>query len=470
MARGQPRERRASRRWQCLSPAPGQRTSDNLEKAMSKKHELKQMLAKASDEIDLMAGKSEGEGFNEEIYNALKEKFIEIKKQLGRVEEAEQIAANLATPVPGEDRLTPFAPPSAHKLYGTLKNFRDREIGGKTVRAVDQAYVGGMWFKATLMGNAEAQDWCRSRGVPIQKAQGEGVDSAGGYLVPEELMASIIVLREQFGVFRQECQVVPMGSDTLNWPRRTGGLTAFFTGENQASTESSATWDNVNLTAKKASVLTRFSTEIEQDAVVAIADWLVGEMAYAFAVKEDACGFNGDGTSSYGGMRGTTVIAVDSTHTFGKFTSSSATFGSILLKDLTNLMGLLPQYALTGSKWYMSQQVFYSVVANLLAGAGGNRLDILSQGIEKRLLGFPVAIAQTLPISAPGSGQVQMHFGNMPMAVMMGERRGITIKRSDHRYFENDQVGLLGTERFDVNVHDMGSTTAAGPLVSLVSP
>jgi hypothetical protein len=34
-------------------------------------------------------------------------------------------------------------------------------------------------------------------------------------------------------VFRQECQVIPMGSDTLNWPRRTGGLTAYFTGENR---------------------------------------------------------------------------------------------------------------------------------------------------------------------------------------------------------------------------------------------
>jgi HK97 family phage major capsid protein len=437
---------------------------------MSKKHEIKAQLAKLADEIEAMAGRSEDEGFKQDIYDAMKEKFIDINKQLGRVEEAEKIAANLATPVPGQDRLTPFAPPSAHKLYGTIKHFRDREIEGRTVRAVDQAYTAGMWFKATIMDNAEAKEWCRSRGVPIQKAQGEGVDAAGGFLVPEELMASIIVLREQFGVFRQECQVVPMGSDTLNWPRRTGGLTAFFTSENQAATESQASWDNVNLTAKKAAVLTRMSTEIEQDAVVAIADWLVGEMAYAFASKEDDCGFNGDGTSTYGGMRGTTVIAVDSSHTFGKFQASSATLSSIILKDLTSTMGLLPQYAISSSKWYMSQQMFYTVVANLLAAAGGNRLDILSQGIEKRMLGFPVAIAQKLPIAAPGSGKVQLHFGDLTKAAMMGERRGVTIKRSDHRYFENDQIGLLGTERFDVNVHDMGDTATAGPLVSMVSP
>ena len=437
---------------------------------MSKKHEIKAQLAKLSDEIEAMAGKSEDEGFKQDIYDAMKEKFIDINKQLGRVEEAEKIAANLAMPVPGQDRLTPFAPPSAHKLYGSIKNFKDREIEGKAVKAIDQAYTAGMWVKATLFNNTEAKDWCKSRGVPVTKAQGEGVDSAGGFLVPEELMANIIVLRELYGVFRSQCQMVPMGSDTLNWPRRTGGLTASFTSENTATTESTAGWDNVNLTAKKLGVLTRMSTEIEQDAVVAIADWLVGEIAYAFASKEDDCGFNGDGTSAYGGMRGTTVIGVDSSHTAGKFQTSSATLSSLLLKDFTSTMGLLPQYAIANAKFYMSQQMFYSVVANLLANAGGNRLDILSQGIEKRLLGFPVVIAQKLPITAPGSGKVQFHFGDMAKAVMMGERRGVTIKRSDHRYFENDQIGLLGTERFDVNVHDMGDTVLCGPLVSAVSP
>lgn len=440
---------------------------------MAKKHEIKQMLAKASDELEAIAGKSEADGFNQEVYDALVEKIQELNKQMGRVEEAERIARNLATPVPGQDRLTPFAPPSAHKLFGTIKNFKDREIQGKVVRAADQAYTAGMWFKATILDNAVAKEWCKEHGVPIQKAQGEGVDSAGGFLVPEELMASIIVLREQFGVFRQECQVVPMGSDTLNWPRRTGGLTAYHTGENQAATESQAAWDNVNLTAKKAAVLTRMSSEIEQDAVISIADWLVGEISYAFASREDDDGFNGDGTSTYGGMRGLTVLATDGNHNASKFTAASGhnTFATITFADLTGLMGTLPQYAAAGAKWYMSQQGFYQMVAGLLAAAGGNRLDILAGAVEKRLLGFDVVIAQKLPIIATTqTTKAMFFFGNLRMAAMMGERRGVIIKRSDHRYFENDQIGLLGTERFDINVHDFGDNTTAGPLVSMVAP
>jgi HK97 family phage major capsid protein len=233
---------------------------------------------------------------------------------------------------------------------------KDREIEGRVVRAVDQAYTAGMWFKATLLDNAEAKEWCKSRGIGIGKAQGEGVDSAGGFLVPEELMANIIVLREQFGVFRKECQLVPMGSDTLNWPRRTGGLTAFFTGENQAVSESQAAWDNVNLTAKKLAVLTRMSTEIDQDAVVAIADWLVGEMAYAFASKEDDCGFNGDGTSTYGGMRGSPCWRSTATTTPASSPPRAATTASPRWwKDYTGLMGTC-RNTRRQAKWYMSQQ------------------------------------------------------------------------------------------------------------------
>jgi HK97 family phage major capsid protein len=436
---------------------------------MAKKHELRQALSKAADELEVYAAKT-GDEFKQEVYDALKEKIAELKAQLGRVDEAEKVAASLATPVPGQDRLTPTAPPSAHKVYGAIKNFQDREIAGQTIRAVDQAYTVGMWFKATVFNNAEALDWCKSRGVPVTKAQGEGVDQNGGFLVPEELLATIIVLREQFGVFRQECQVVPMGSDTLNWPRRIGGLTAYFTGENAAATESTATWDAINLTAKKAAVLTRMSNEIAEDAVVSIADWLVGEIAYAFASKEDDCGFNGDGTSTYGGIRGLSSIFQDGNHTAGQVQVSSATWASMVIKDFTSVMGLLPQYAIPNAKWYMSQQGFYSIAAKVFAEAGGNRTDTLSEDVKHRILGFPVVFAQKLPVTTPGSGKPMFYFGDLSKAAALGERRGVTIRRSDHRYFENDQIGLLGTERFDINCHDLGDTSVAGPIVAAKSP
>jgi hypothetical protein len=156
-------------------------------------------------------------------------------------------------------------------------------------------------------------------------------------------------------------------------------------------------------------------------------------------------------------------IFQDGNHTAGQFQVSSATWASMVIKDFTSVMGLLPQYALPGAKWYMSQQGFFSIAAKVFAEAGGNRTDTLSEEVKHRILGFPVVFAQKLPIVTPGSGKPMFFFGDLSKAAALGERRGVTIKRSDHRYFENDQIGLLGTERFDINCHDLGDTSVAGP-------
>ena len=61
-------------------------------------------------------------------------------------------------------------------------------------------------------------------------------------------------------------------------------------------------------------------------------------------------------------------------------------------------------------------------------------------------------------------------FGDMYDGAVLGERRGITLARSPHRYFDMDQIGILGTERFDAVIHDMGDATNLGSLAVLVAP
>src|SRR6185437_11833849 len=126
----------------------------------------------------------------------------------------------------------------------------------------------------------------------------------GGFLVPPEFGNDMIILREMFGVFRRNAKIVPMTSDTRSDPRRKSGLTAYFTSEASQITESKKGWDRVNLTAKKIAVLTKMSSELNEDSMVNLGDDLAGEIAYAFASLEDDCGFNGDGSSTYGGIVG----------------------------------------------------------------------------------------------------------------------------------------------------------------------
>jgi HK97 family phage major capsid protein len=73
------------------------------------------------------------------------------------------------------------------------------------------------------------------------------------------------------------------------------------------------------------------------------------------------------------------------------------------------------------------------------------------------------------------NSQVCALLGDLAQAAMLGDRREVTIAASDQHRFSTDELALRGTERYDINVHDVGNYNAtaasreAGPLVGLVT-
>jgi HK97 family phage major capsid protein len=59
-------------------------------------------------------------------------------------------------------------------------------------------------------------------------------------------------------------------------------------------------------------------------------------------------------------------------------------------------------------------------------------------------------------------------FGDLRASSTLGTRRGVTVKASEHLYFSNDQLAVMGTERFDLNNHNLGNNSTAGAIVGLV--
>jgi HK97 family phage major capsid protein len=351
-----------------------------------------------------------------------------------------------------------------------LRSFKDTvDAHGVVVRADEQAFRFGKFLYGTIFNHGPSQDWCRERGI-MTKAQVEGVNSSGGVLVPEEVVNTIVNLKEAFGVAAQYCQKVPMNRDSVHMPRRSGGLTAYFPQEGTAPTESTATFDDVQLQAKKIMALVRISSELAEDAIINIADWIASEIAYAFASKEDDCLFSGDGTSTYGGITGLKNAFV--TNTAGVYTATGhTTYDAITVKDIALWRGYLPQYALPNAKFYCSQSFFSTVFRQLGGAGGGNTIQTLSGDLGYQWLGTPIVISQKLPTTSAASssvsGTIVAYYGDMSKAVAFGDRRQITIKRSDERYFDSDQIGVSGTERFDIVAHDVGTTSVVGPLVAL---
>lgn len=341
---------------------------------------------------------------------------------------------------------------------------------------VEARYLrAGNFLLATLYGRDDAKQWCKANGVRIQKASAEGINSAGGFLVPHELANAIADLRDSYGAFRRRARIVPMASDSLTVPRRPGGTGAFFTAEGTTVSSASATVSGLGLTAKKIGSLILASSELEEDSVFEIVDFLANEIAWAFAAQEDDCGFNGNGTSTYGGMTGIATWALDGNHGKAKVTAASGhnTFLTLDTTDLGSLMAGVQASAVPNGAWFCSQTCFAQTFCRLAGSGGGGYLETRAvDGILTPFyLGFPVILSQKLPlISTTLSGNVMLAFGDLYLGAALGQRRGITIARSPHRYFDSDQIGILGTERFDAVTHDMGDNTNAGAIAALVAP
>lgn len=363
-----------------------------------------------------------------------------------------------------------YAVPATAKRWGGsrlkafLPNDPDREY---------KAYAMGLLTIHTITEgkNEHAKSWLEKEGflqqIARRKAMGEGSNITGGTLVPDEFSADLIRLVEEYGVFRANAEIDTMTRDTKTSPRRTGGLTAYAMTEHGTITTSDMSTDAVMLVAKKWATLTRISSELNEDSAISIGDLVSTEIAQAFANKEDDCGFNGDGTSTYHGIFGARPKIDDGNHTAGVHTATTGdtAFTDWILADMHALIGLLPKFAQRNAKFYCHHAVFANTMQRLGAAQGGVTWAETAAGPQMRFLGYPVVISQIMPATS-GTSKIMVLLGDLAMAAKFGDRKSMEIATSEHRYFDQDQIAIRGIERMDINVHDLGDTTNAGPIVA----
>lgn len=391
-------------------------------------------------------------------------------------ERAKKIVAELAKPksdavrphtqIEVKDAFDKISIPS--KVYRPVLKAFHGEVDG--MKADQRAYAFGKWFMSFAgRGNPLCAKWCEEHGI---KTHVEGTDTAGGYAVPEQFVGDLINLVNQYGVFRQNARVVPMTSDTFRQPRVSGRLTAYWVGENTAGTASDSTLDAIALVAKKLMVLTSLSSELNEDAAMSLGDFIMQDISRAFAYAEDLAGFTGDGTSTYGSIVGVSnglasLNGVDDGG--GMVLAAGNLFSEFTLANLNAVVGRLPTYARPGAKWYCSPTVFDNVIARLALAAGGALpIDIVNGVSTPKALGYPVVLTEVLPTSDANS-QIALLFGNLQQSSTFGDRRQPTITTDTSLYFTQDAIAIKGTERIDIDNHDLGTSSVAGPIVCLIS-
>lgn len=353
-------------------------------------------------------------------------------------------------------------PAQYNKTYSTLRSF------GTTEQDRYEAYLSGMWIRAKFFKDDRAHRWCELNGVYHQLAQEEGTASAGGHLVPSPLLQRIIDTRDLFGTARAECDVIPMGRDSLDVPRLVSGVAASFILESASITESDQVYTQVKLTAQKLGIITRITNELAEDAVINLADFVANDMGRAFASKEDEVVFAGDGSPSDGGIVGVAQLFT-SNNSFAGAIDGNDVMGDITNVDLGNLMGALPQWARPNAKWFCSSVAKDAVFNRLAITAGGHTFQTLRGELGPSFLGHEIVTNEHLPTSTGSLDNKTMFlFGDLRQAVLFGDRRGIDVASSGDRYFELDQVAIRAIERFDIALYGLDSTSTAGGIVAMI--
>jgi HK97 family phage major capsid protein len=338
----------------------------------------------------------------------------------------------------------------------------------KAFRSHEDAYRVGKWLQATFAGDADARRWCQDHGVEARTMVG-GVNSAGGFAVPEELSQVVLRNVESYGVAPTALQNFAMSSDVLSIPKRVAGVTGSWMGENAEFSYSDMTGTQVQLVAQKFGVATKVSNELFADGV-GVADLIATEHALAVARALDEAAFIGDGTSTYGGHHGV-AVKIDN----GSFTASVVTadggntgFETLDKEDFLRVMAKAPRYSLPGARWYISPAGYHASMQRLDLAQGGS--VSVAQGFGLTFLGYPVVLVHPMNSTlGADSGKIKCLFGDLAMAGALGLRQGYQLRVSQERFVELDQTLVSGVVRATATFHSLGTASEVGPVIALKS-
>lgn len=412
------------------------------------------LLADEQAEIDSIVGDDKTPG---QISNLAKDRERAI-----RIESMVSNAARDVRQTQGQDdqetTYRPFKIPAKAKATRPLVAF-------KGVDAEFDAYRSGKYILATQFKDPKAQQWCADHGV--QNVMSGSNDLTGGTLVIPEFETAVISLFESFGVIAQRARNYPMGSDVLTIPRQLSDVEAYAVGESQEITASDPTFSPVNLVARKWATLTRVPSELNDDAVIAMADMLATSIARAQSLKSDRSGFLGDGTGTFHG-----IVGLANALNAGSVKVAAAgqvTAATLTIAVFLDAVAALPEFPGINPAWYCHKAVYWNVLARLQLALGGNNYADLGGGPVLQFLGYPVVFSQVLPKTVVASSKFA-YFGDLAMATTLGIRRGLSISSDASRYFELDQIAYRSTMRYDFNCHERGDANDAGPVIRLETP
>lgn len=289
-----------------------------------------------------------------------------------------------------------------------------------------------------------------ARNPGVRAALSEGVDSAGGYSIPTEVLGEFIDrLRAQTCFVQAGARTIMLEGAKTRIMRVASDPVALWRAENAAVNESEPTFDALDFAPKSLACLVKVSNELLDDTVNA-GDALVQALTAAMALKLDYAAFFGAGTGNE--PRGLDNLVGVPTVTLGTGNGATPDWDMLLdaeyQVDLGN--GGPVTAAISHPRTWMKLRKLKDGDGQYLkppAGWAEPRESLTAgTGVPQRLKTTAFPIDQTIGSSADCA---TAHVGNFTRAIL-GLRQELRIRRLDQSFAGNLQTGFLAYLRADV--------------------
>jgi HK97 family phage major capsid protein len=300
------------------------------------------------------------------------------------------------------------------------------------------------------------------------KALTEGSDTAGGFLVPAETMAKLLVKDPAPTSLAANVSVLNCSRDSLNIPKvnyaaggavaaansqYSSGMRVTWTGEQPAAATTARVtapvFGQTNIPIYTCMMSLLLTNDFIEDAAIDVQGWIRDKFTEAVGLLDEDMILNGTGANQPLGLVSSTYATVDQ-EIFGKIRSTAIGASSAITVLIEQLPFKLPEQYHGSAKWCFNLassglKIFQLKDTDGRTLFGGGLYDMSNaNGSWKQLLGFPVITSALAP--SQGANLFPVYFGDFK-GYSLVRRVGFSVQVLNETYAETNAKCLLGRYR-----------------------
>lgn len=288
------------------------------------------------------------------------------------------------------------------------------------------------------------------------KTLSEGLDSAGGYLTPEDFHTELIRKTATMGAIRPNARVVQTSRDVATWPKihyttddlYTSGVRLTWTGESPSSSTvhrvTEPVFGQYRIQVQTAMASLPLTNDFIEDSAFDVLGLSTDLFSEAFTLGEDDVFVNGSGVTRPRGI----LADVDDADLNGPRSVVSGTAATLLADGIVDLTYALPAQYERNAKFYFAKGT-EKVIRKLKDGQNNYIWPIWPQmgGLSpapRELMGYPTVRDEFVP--AVTANAYPIIYGDVTGYLVL-DRVGFSVQRLEELYAETNITLLLARRR-----------------------